>query len=81
MPKFPFHKDESSLKVNRVHDYIAAVRKGLARAPKGKLPYIDDDGTAPSKDALPHFFDRPGTCLLFRPESPVEIEAVFFLNV
>jgi hypothetical protein len=43
----PFHKDESSLKVNRVHDYIAAVqnRKGFARAPKGKLPYIDDDGT------------------------------------
>ena len=41
----PFHKDESSLKVNRVHDYIAAVRKGFARAPKGKMPYIDDDGT------------------------------------
>jgi len=32
----PFHKDESSLRVNRVHDYIAAVRKGIARVSQGE---------------------------------------------
>src|SRR5262245_9464409 len=31
----------------------------------------------PVKMLFAHFFDGPGTCLLFRPESRVEIEAVF----